>query len=161
MKVRLATPKDLDEILAIYDRARDFMRQNGNPIQWGDSYPEKELICSDLNGGHLYLLTDKKNAIAGVFSCFPEGEPDYDNINGKWLNDLPYTAIHRVASAGTHKGIFSHILSFCRTFSSNIKIDTHLDNLIMQSVLKKHGFVYCGTVITDNIELLAFQFTEN
>ena len=29
---------------------------------------------------------------------------------------------------------------------SNIRIDTHLDNRIMQHVIKKYGFTYCGII---------------
>lgn len=161
MKIRNATYIDLDEILAIYARARSFMRDHGNPTQWGDSYPPKELIVSDLEQGCLRVLIDDENAIAGVFSCFVDGDPDYDVIkDGAWLNDEPYTAIHRIASAGTHKGIFTHILEYCLTFSTNVKVDTHLQNTVMQSVLQKHGFKKCGTITAAGLEFIAFQFVK-
>lgn len=159
MKIRAATLNDFDEILSIYARARSFMRDNGNPTQWGDSYPSKELVRSDLEQGCLFVVVDDENTIAGVFSCFVDGDPDYDVIKGAWLNDEPYTAIHRIASAGTHKGIFTHILNYCLTFSRNVKVDTHTDNIVMQSVLKKHGFQYCGIITADGIEFIAFQFS--
>ena len=160
MKIRSATYADLDAILNIYARARSFMREHGNPTQWGDSYPSNELVISDLERGCLYLVVDREDAPVGVFACFKDGDPDYDVINGAWLNDLPYTAIHRIASAGTHKGVFSCILDYCLSFSANIKVDTHLDNTVMQSVLKKHGFKLCGTITADGIEYLAFQFVK-
>ena len=159
MKIRAALPTDLEQILNIYSHARRFMSENANPDQWGDSYPSKELVRSDLEQGCLFVVTDDENAIAGVFSCFVNGDPDYDVINGAWLNDEPYTAIHRIASAGTHKGIFTHILNYCLTFSRNIKVDTHTQNHIMQSVLKKHGFQYCGIITADGLEFIAFQFS--
>ncbi|MBE6534395.1 MAG: GNAT family N-acetyltransferase [Ruminococcaceae bacterium] len=161
MKIRNATYIDLDEILEIYARARSFMRDHGNPTQWGDSYPPKELIVSDLEQGCLRVLIDDENAIAGVFSCFVGGDPDYDVIkDGAWLNDEPYTAIHRIASAGTHKGIFTHILEYCLTFSTNVKVDTHLQNTVMQSVLQKHGFKKCGTITAVGLDFIAFQFVK-
>ena len=161
MKIRNATYIDLDEILEIYARARSFMRDHGNPTQWGDSYPSKELIVSDLEQGCLRVLIDDENAIAGVFSCFVDGDPDYDVIkDGAWLNDEPYTAIHRIASAGTHKGIFTHILEYCLTFSTNVKVDTHLQNTVMQSVLQKHGFKKCGTITAAGLDFIAFQFVK-
>ena len=160
MKIRSATYADLDVVLNIYARARDFMREHGNPDQWGDSYPSKELIISDLEQGCLRLLVDEENAVAGVFSFFADGDRDYDVINGAWLNDEPYVAIHRIASAGTHKGIFTHILNYCLEFSDNIKIDTHLNNTVMQSVLAKHGFIKCGVISADGLEFIAFQFAK-
>ena len=159
MKIRPATHADLNEILNIYERARAFMREHGNPDQWGDSYPSKELILSDLEDGHLYLVVDDENVSAGVFSCFPEGDPDYDVIDGAWLNDEPYVAIHRIASAGTHKGIFSCILDYCLTISSNVKIDTHTQNTVMQAVLAKHGFKKCGSITIADMRFITFQYS--
>ena len=161
MNVRCATLDDLDKILNIYARARNFMRENGNPTQWGDSYPSKSLVISDLEQGCLFVIVDEKNSIAGVFSCFVDGDRDYDVIkNGAWLNDEPYTAIHRIASAGTHKGIFSYILDYCLTFSSNVKVDTHFNNTVMQAVLQKHGFKKCGIITADGLDFVAFQFSK-
>lgn len=158
MKIRSATYSELDEILDIYARARLFMKEHGNPDQWGDVYPPKELIASDLEQGRLFVLVDDENALAGVFSCLRDGDPDYDDIkNGAWLNDEPYIAIHRIASAGTHKGIFTHILNYCLSFSSNIKIDTYIDNTVMQSILAKHGFKKCGTITAAGLDFIAFQ----
>ena len=39
--IRKATPADRPEILEIYSRARQFMRETGNPSQWGDTYPPR------------------------------------------------------------------------------------------------------------------------
>ena len=35
-------------------------------------------------------------------------------------------------------------------FISNIRIDTHHDNLVMQKVLNKHGFMKCGVIYLKN-----------
>ena len=161
MKIRQAIHADLDAIFNIYDYARDFMKQSGNPLQWGETYPEKEVILNDLAAGFLYVIEDDNSSLCGVFAFLPKGDSVYDNIDGKWLNDLPHAAIHRVASNGTQKGLFGQILAFCRQFSNNIKIDTHKQNLVMQHVLKKHGFIECGTVFYDDISLLAFQFANS
>ena len=107
MNIRIAEQKDINTALAIYDRARKFMREHGNPEQWGDVYPPNELVKEDIEEKRLYIVEGDDGVAAGVFSYFPDGDPDYDEINGAWLNDEPYVAIHRIASAGTHKGIFS------------------------------------------------------
>ena len=164
MLIRPATHEDLENILNIYNRARIFMRENGNPDQWGDCYPQKELIIADLKEGRLRLLVDDESTIAGVFSLFADGDPDYDEINGAWLNEDPYVAVHRVASAGTHKGVFTHIFNYCLSLFpniNNIKIDTHPDNLIMQSILSKHGFIPCGTINIENMDFIVFQFVRS
>ena len=160
MKIRSATLNDLDTIMNIYTRARAFMREHGNPMQWGDVYPSREIILSDLKENRLRLLVDEQNVVAGVFSIFLDGDPDYDDINGAWLNDEPYVAIHRIASAGTHKGVFTHILNYCLDFSSNIKIDTYTDNTIMQAILAKNGFIKCETINIEGLEFITFHLVK-
>ena len=46
---------ELDQIMDIYARARAFMAENGNPIQWGDSYPPRELIEEDILSNRLFV----------------------------------------------------------------------------------------------------------
>ena len=53
MKIRKAERKDLSDILRIYAYAREFMKEHGNPDQWGMVYPSPELVrevvlCQDL-----------------------------------------------------------------------------------------------------------------
>ena len=157
MSTRKATRDDLCRVLEIYQRARIYMQNTGNPTQWGTIYPPKELVEQDIQGGNLIVL-EKNDEIYGVFAFFPEGDSCYDGIDGAWLNDMPHAAIHRVASAGTRKGVLYDCVSFCLTQSKNLKIDTQSDNKIMQHQLKKVGFVECGIIYLDNGEpRIAFQ----
>lgn len=68
MNIRLAEEKDLLNILKIYENARQFMKANGNPDQWKDNYPPKELIENDIKE-HKYLrvVEDEKGRLV-VFS---------------------------------------------------------------------------------------------
>ena len=157
MDVIQATLKDLDKILEVYEKARDFMRKTGNPRQWEDIYPTEEIVRSDIEMRALYTLVDNES-ICGVFAFFPNGDPFYDNIEGKWLNDLPHGAIHRVASAGTAKGILKAVVEYCLTKTNNLKIDTFCENKIMQAALEKNGFIRCGKVkVNDAGDFFAYQ----
>lgn len=40
MNIRKSTLQDLPQILNLYKIAREFMKNNGNPNQWEDRYPE-------------------------------------------------------------------------------------------------------------------------
>ena len=53
MEIRLAEAGDLPVILEIYRRARRFMAENGNPTQWGDGHPPRQLLeaCESIVGG--------------------------------------------------------------------------------------------------------------
>ena len=45
---------DLKEILAIYERARKFMAENGNPHQWKNVHPPKESLIENIEEQKLY-----------------------------------------------------------------------------------------------------------
>ena len=44
MNIRPAQFTDMPDIMGIFDHARKFMRENGNPYQWTDGYPSEELM---------------------------------------------------------------------------------------------------------------------
>ena len=54
--VRLATAADADEAMKCVILSRKFMASNGNPYQWNDSYPSKELILQDVETQNLQIL---------------------------------------------------------------------------------------------------------
>lgn len=156
-----ASLEELPEILWIYEAARQFMRENGNPAQWGKTYPSQALVEEDIAAGRLYLLM-KEDSIQAVFS-YAEGEdPCYQTITeGRWLNDRAYGTVHRIAVTEGQKGAASWCLNWAYSQCGNLKIDTHRDNLPMQKLLLKNGFLYCGKILTDDgTERLAYQKAE-
>ena len=97
--------------------------------------------------------------ILGVFYFAIEEDPTYKVIyDGEWKNADKYAVVHRIASAGKSKGVGSFCMNWAYEQFANVKIDTHQDNLVMQNMLKKNGFVYCGIIHLENgEERLAFQ----
>lgn len=158
MEIRRTLISDLDKVMIIYENARKFMRENGNPDQWGHNYPDEEVIKSDIAEGKSYVCVDN-NEIVAVFYFDIGIDPTYINIyEGAWLNDDPYGVIHRIASALRKKGIASYCLDWCFRQCSNIRIDTHRKNLSMRNLLDKHGFTKCGIIyVKDGTERLAYQ----
>ncbi len=157
METRNATIGDFEEILAIYERARNYMRETGNPDQWRNTHPTPEIIRSDIEKGDLYLLCDE-DGIEGVFAYINGSDPTYDYIEGEWLDELPYCAVHRVASAGKKKGILKAVMDYAFSRADSIKIDTHKNNTVMQHQLEKYGFSPCGIIYLENGEdRIAYQ----
>ena len=72
MNIRPARMKELDEIMALYDQGRRFMRQSGNANQWINGYPSREMIREDICLGHCYLALEGEEYTA-VFWFF-DGE---------------------------------------------------------------------------------------
>lgn len=48
MEIRKAKIEELDEIMEIFEHARQFMAKNGNASQWGTTYPEQEIVEADI-----------------------------------------------------------------------------------------------------------------
>ncbi len=140
-----AKMEHLDEILSIYERARAFMAENGNPNQWKNVHPPMESIIENIKEQKLYVLKNNEY-IDGVFFFDKGPDPTYDYIEGEWLNDRPYSVIHRIASSGRIKGVLKACVEWCLELDDNIKIDTHADNKIMQQGLEKLGFKHCGII---------------
>ena len=148
-EIRPARLEDLDEILKIYDYAKRFMAETGNPTQWAGSYPQRELLVEDIENKGLYVVTEE-DRICGVFYFVIGPDPTYAIIeNGAWRSDREYGTIHRIAGKGTG-GIFGAALDFCRGKTGYLRIDTHEDNKVMQHVVTKHGFTPCGIIYTDD-----------
>jgi len=147
--VRKARMSDLPQLLSVYARAREFMKETGNPDQWRDNYPPRETVVDDIEKEQLYVVLDG-DTLLGVFMFFLGPEPTYEEIEGAWGYDTPYGTIHRVASSGEGRGLFSSVLEFCTEKTPHIRIDTHADNLVMQHTLEKHGFNRCGKIYLQN-----------
>lgn len=155
-----ATKEDLEPILRIYAHARRFMQEHGNPRQWRQDYPAKELVLTDIQNGNCYVYMEN-GTILGVFSFFLHADPSYACIyNGNWLNEEPYGVVHRLAVCTHGQGIAGFCLDYALSQCPNLRIDTHRDNLPMQRLLAKQGFVRCGIIFLANgEERLAYQKT--
>ena len=156
--IRKAIESDLLEIKNIVDKARELMKSSGNINQWVDGYPSIDVLLSDIRSGNAYLLLRENKAVA-YFAMIDGPDPTYNLITkGSWLNDDSYGVLHRIASNGEAKGVFKEILLYASEHYSNIRIDTHHDNKIMQRLLEQNEFVYCGVIfLADGSPRLAYQ----
>ena len=165
--IREARPADVADIMQVMDAAKVIKRQSGNMHQWGEGYPSEAVITADMerSGGFVIedsgrLLPKERKNVVGYFAFLPSPEPTYAKIyDGEWIDDIqPYHVVHRIASYPDVHGIFSSIMEFCLSHDTNIRIDTHRDNKIMQHNILKHGFTYCGIIyLMTGDERLAYQ----
>lgn len=175
MYVRPAAVEDLQAIMAIYDIGRRAMRASGNLSQWINGYPSRQLILDDISAGNCFVICEPSSeaedapelergegpraAIRGVFMFALGEDPTYAVIeDGEWLNSEPYGVIHRISSDGKTRGILAMAVAFALEHVSNVRIDTHADNAIMQAALAKAGFTRCGIIYCDDgSPRIAFQ----
>ncbi len=156
MNIRKTEKNDLPAVMALYAHARGFMAANGNPTQWGSSYPAEALLRQDIAEGCSYVAEDE-DGLQAVFVFKPGPDLTYARIDGAWRSNEPYCVIHRVASYGG-RGAASRVIDWCASQCAHLRIDTHRDNLPMQRVVTKNGFSYCGVIwVEDGSERLAYE----
>ncbi len=167
MRIRHTEEKDLKRVMEIYAHARQFMKEHGNPNQWGPTnWPPEERICQDIKDRHGYVCLNDADQVIGTFFFIygKDIEPTYADITeGHWLDESPYGVVHRIASDGSEKGTGSFCIQWAYDQCHHLRIDTHGDNKVMQNLVKKLGFVHCGTIYVeeDDYPRLAYEKSEN
>lgn len=159
MFIRPATQADIEAVAKIYDDARIFMKENGNPDQWAGEYPDGYDVERGIKNGTSYVCEEDGEILAGFHFERNADDPTYRTIyEGDWLNAEPYSVIHRIAVKHHGRGIVDFCFNECFKELGNIKIDTHRDNIPMQKCLLRCGFQYCGIIyLANGEERLAYQ----
>ena len=166
MNFRKSTKSDVSKIMEIVKQAQEYFKSQGID-QWQNNYPNDEVINNDINNCESYVMLDGDDIVATTVISFAK-EKSYENIlDGKWITNGDYVVIHRIAVENAHKGkglshkIIKYAEEVCKQNNiHSIKVDTHEDNILMQSLLKKNGFEYCGIVyLEDGGKRVAFEKT--
>ena len=171
MIIRPAAASDLPALRPVFEAAKGIMRADGNLDQWSaPGFPPDDLLLRDIDRGGGFVITsvipsgssvipsEAKESLRAYFALLPSPEPTYDRIDGAWLTDEPYGVIHRIASYPEDHGIFAAIIEFAAARYAHLRIDTHRDNRIMQHLIEKHGFTYCGIIwLADGTPRLAYE----
>ncbi len=151
---------DIDAIAHVMACARGIMQADGKPHQWPSGYPDCDTLLADIESGVAHVCKVQGEIVA-YFALLDGPDESYAQIEGgHWLDDVqPYVVIHRLASTGKVRGVFTTVMEFALSKCSNIRIDTHRDNHIMQHCLLKNGFAYCGIIhlVRNGGERLAYQ----
>ena len=156
-KIRHARTEELDNIMKIYASARIFMAENGNKEQWGDGYPQRELVEEDLKKNQLYVY-EEEGEIGAVFVFFNGTDPDYEMpLSGVWTSPEPYGVLHRIAVARFGKGIASECMQWCYAQCHCMRGDTGQKNKSMQRLFEKNGFTQCTMVHLGAGEMLGYE----
>ena len=155
MKLRLTTTNDLDAVMTIINQAKTYFKEHGIN-QWQDGYPNEISIINDISNHEAYVL-DCDNEVIATAMISKTAEPNYNYIDGKWLQSDDYIVVHRIAVRDDQKGIGLAKIIIDEAIKiypeiSSIRVDTHDDNLSMQRFLTKYGFTYCGIIYLENKE---------
>lgn len=164
MEFRRAEEADICPIMKIIKQAQNYFKIEGIN-QWQNNYPNEETIRKDIINNNGYVLI-KEHIIIGTVALIFEGEKTYETIyDGKWISNQEFAVIHRLAVDIDCKGLglagilIKNIEELCTKRNiHSIKVDTHMENVSMQQLLKKSGFQYCGIIyLEDKSKRIAFE----
>lgn len=154
IKLRQATQKDFEQIIAILADGRNQLAEKGVD-QWQGDYPNRDHVKEDIDKGFAYLVVSDDEETVGALSIVAPPEHDYDTMDGQWLVDTnKYRVIHRVAIHSNHAGhgyasrMFEEVIKYVEQADDikSLRIDTHEDNKAMQHLIEKNGFQRVGTL---------------
>ncbi|MBQ7871702.1 MAG: GNAT family N-acetyltransferase [Oscillospiraceae bacterium] len=127
-------------------------------------------ISSPKNGseaagiGYVFAQGDR---LLGYCCIIIGDEPAYHSIEGAWKTERPYAVVHRMAFARSSRGqglsgpALSLIKALCVEQGIHaIRVDTQGENKVMQHILAREGFDYCGLVTFDNGPKLAYEWDD-
>lgn len=159
---RKATIDDVEAVTRILRTAADRMLAEGKH-QWTRDYPARPDVEADIAAGTGYVLV-AGSEIAGYGAVILTGEPAYDALDGRWLSDMPYVVVHRIAilAYNERRGLGTELLHHVEELAQragihSFRIDTNYDNERMLGLLQKTGFTYCGEVKYKNGPRKAFE----
>lgn len=166
MKIQLTTLKEVPIILEIIEDAKTYLASQ-NIDQWQNGYPNAAQIENDILNGESFVVINDENQVMATSMFSTNKEPTYKIIEGNWIinEDEIYGVIHRMAikkefrKFGLATLLFNEFhLQLVEKNIKSLKIDTHEDNLGMQSLIKKLGYTYCGIIYTNyGDKRLAFE----
>ena len=163
---RKATIDDLKQVMEAAEDARELLKEQGNG-QWQDGYPNEDDFINDINNDRLFVVLDVNNPkiIAGV-CALTYREEDYHHLyEGKWLTELPYIVMHRVAVKKKYRGqgygkkLFEVFIDQAKVEGyRSLRIDTHEGNALMRHLITSFAFAYCGkAILTPNKDRMVFE----
>lgn len=165
MKLRKAQRHEVELCYQCIEDARAYHKSMGF-VQWHPEYPTRQTILDDIARDIGYVFV-KKQKIVGYCCIIIGDEPAYHTIEGAWKTNRPYAVVHRMAfnqkarGGGLSKQAMDLIKAFCLSHHIHaIRVDTQDENKVMQHILDREGFQYCGLIQFDGGPKLAYEWDE-
>ena len=163
VEMRLAFFNEAKQCYQCIEDAREYHKALGFE-QWHPDYPTEQTILDDIaqNIGYVFV---KDNEVIGYCCIVIGDEPAYLEIDGAWKTEKSYAVIHRMAfssrvrGGGLSRKAFQLIKDFCLSNQIDaIRLDTQEENKVMQKILRREGFAYCGLIQFDGGPKLAYEW---
>lgn len=156
--VRLGRIEDAEMVDALFNEAKEVFKDLGT-FQWEGLYPSKETFINDVINRTVFVY-EENGEVVGAVTIMYNPDPNYKEIEGKWLNDEPYASIHRivVSKKCQGKGIGDLLYKTCeheirKNSIHNVRVDTYYLNKSMLRIIEKNSFTRCGIIylLRDNV----------
>lgn len=164
MKIRKATLHDIERLITLSNQAKIYLKALGVD-QWQDGYPNHHIFEMDITAKQSYVVIEDGDVIGSfMFSLAPD--PTYTLIEGgSWRSEGVYGVMHRIMVDDDYKGkgisdfIIQEAIQMCQKgHATSLRVDTHLDNRVMQRMLERNGFKECGIIfLEDHSKRLAYD----
>lgn len=163
MDMRQAKKTEAEFCYQCIEDARAYHKSMGFK-QWHADYPTLQTILDDIADGTGYVFVNGHEMIG--YCCIIIGdEPAYHVIDGSWKTDRPYAVVHRMAFSRRARGgglsgeAMKLIKDLCqKAHIDAIRVDTQKENKVMQHILDREGFSYCGLIQFDGGPKLAYEW---
>ncbi len=162
ISLRLVQFEEKDAAMQIINSAKKHLKEQGVD-QWQRGYPDEACIEGDIASKKGFFVIENDD-ILGYLCIDYDGEPSYNHLKGKWNTPEQYVVVHRMAFTEKvrGKGISTEVIQLVEEMSilrgiRSCRMDTDAGNQKMQHILKKNGFVFCGTIWFDYSEKIAFD----
>ena len=163
MNLRKAEKNEATICYQCIEDARAYHKSMGFE-QWHPDYPTLRTILEDIADGTGYAFV-RDGKIIGYCCIIIGDEPAYHVIDGAWKTNRPYAVVHRMAfrsdarGAGLSKEAIRLIKELCQSAHIDaIRVDTQEENKVMQHILAREGFSYCGLIQFDGGPKLAYEW---
>lgn len=142
--------QDISDIFDIISNCIKHMERKG-VYQWNKFYPNEDIIKSDIESEHCYVLKDNSKCIAYV-AINEEQSPEYSQI--KWLSDgRKVLVIHRLSVHPEYQGngIAKKMLNFIEDVAAKnnyscIRLDAYSENETALKLYENFGYKKAGQV---------------
>ena len=149
MTLRLATPHDVPDLLAVLSRVVALMQAEGN-FQWDTTYPNAAVLEADIANAQLWVAQIDGQP-AGFSAITTDQEPTYAEVG--WDITEPAIVTHRLAvdprfrGRGAGKALLkqAEVVATERGISV-LRIDTNTQNQATQRLFPAAGYVYAGEI---------------
>lgn len=154
--IRKATEKDIDGIVAIYDKILDLQDEGKMSIGWAKNvYPTRDTVRKALERDDLFVYEEKGKIIASAIINQIQVDV-YEGASWEYsANEDEVLVIHTltVDPSSSHKGIGKEFLEFYENLAKEkgiyeLRLDTNEINKIARSFYKKAGYKEIGVAKT-------------